>query len=376
MSDVNTTQQSDIISDLELFERYLEESFELDLPERGDLREGTIVEIRSNEILVNIGSKRDGVVPQSDIARLDSDWLKSLNIGDPLDVVVGKQQDDEAFQLSVSLAFQRKDWLTANQLLKNGEISSHKVIGYNKGGVTVDFNHIRGFVPASHLMDMPRNPTEEQRQSELEKRINKELRLKVIEVDESRRRLVMSEMLAEREYRAKRREEIFSQLSVGDEIEGTVRSMRPFGVFVDLGGVDGLLHVSEIGWNPVNHPREVLKIGDEVNVKIIRIDTENQRIALSRKRMLQNPWESLEERYGQGEVTTARITRVVDFGAFAELEPGIEGLIHISELADITIAEPLKTVKVGDTVDVKILRVDARRKRIGLSIRQAQNRND
>ena len=370
MSDVNTTQQSDITTDLELFERYLEESFELDLPERGDLREGTIVEIRSSEILVNIGSKRDGVVPQSDIARLDPELIKGLVIGDQIDVVIGKQQDDEAFQLSVSLALQRRDWITANDLLKNNETSIHKVIGYNKGGVTVDFNNIRGFVPASHLMDMPRNPSEEQRQSELEKRINKDLRLKVIEVDESRRRLVMSELLAEREYRSNRREEVFSKLEVGDEVEGSVRSMRPFGVFVDLGGVDGLLHVSEIGWSPVNHPREELKIGDAVKVKIIRIDTENQRIALSRKRLLRNPWESFEERYTQGQTIPATITRVVDFGAFAELEPGIEGLIHISELADITIAEPLKTVKVGDSLHVKILRVDARRKRIGLSRRQ------
>jgi len=194
----------------------------------------------------------------------------------------------------------------------------------------------------------------------------------VIEVDRRRRRLVMSQMLAEREYRDGRREELFSSLKVGDIIEGEVRNLRPFGAFVDIGGADGLLHVSEIGWSPIGHPREALTVGEKIQVQVIRLDPKEQRIALSRKRALPNPWDNIEQHYRSGDIVSATITRVVDFGAFAQLEPGVEGLIHISELADIAVAEPLKTIAAGDEVKVKVLRVDSRRQRIGLSRRQAE----
>lgn len=359
-------------SDLQLFEQYLSEGIDLDMPGRGDLREGVIVEIRPTELLVNIGSKRDGVVPQSDLARLDPEFVKSLREGQTIDVVIAKQpEEDSVFLLSIADAQQKRDWLIAEQLLESGEITTRKVVGYNKGGLTVEFNHIRGFVPASHLVDMPRNLTEEQRRAEFESRIGEEMRLKVIEVDPKRRRLVMSQMLAEREYRSAQREELFKTLAVGDVVEGVVRSIRPFGAFVDIGGVDGLLHVSEIGYGNINHPREVISVGQKIQVQVIRIDPETQRVALSRRKLLPNPWEGIEERYPVGAIVPATITRISDFGAFAELEPGVEGLIHISELADIAVAEPLKTVKPGDRVMVKVLRVDPKRQRVGLSIRQA-----
>lgn len=364
-------------SDLEIFEKYLEADTDFDLPERGDLREGIIVEIRPNELLVNVGSKRDGVIPQSDLAKLDPDFVKNLHVGQVVDVVISKPpEDDGTFQLSMADALQQRDWLDAQELLENGQIVTNKVIGYNKGGLTIEFRHLKGFVPASHVIDMPRNMSEDQRRSELEGYIGSEMRLKVIEVDRRRRRLVMSQMLAEREYRDQRREELFSTLKVGDILEGEVRNLRPFGAFVDIGGADGLLHVSEIGWTPINHPREALNVGDKIQVQVIRLDPKEQRIALSRKRALPNPWDSIEQRYHAGDIVQAMITRVVDFGAFAQLEPGVEGLIHISELADIAVAEPLKTVAAGDTVSVKVLRVDAKRQRIGLSRRQAEGALD
>lgn len=359
-------------SDMELFEQYLEQDLDLDLPGRGDLREGVIVEIRPSELLVNVGSKRDGVVPQSDLSRLDPEFVKSLSEGQTVDVVISKQPDDDGiFVLSMADALQQRDWVRAQELMDSGDITAHKVVGYNKGGLTVEFNHLRGFVPASHVVDMPRNLSEEQRRVELENRIGQKMRLKVIEVERRRRRLVMSESLAEREYQASRREELFKTLNVGDVLSGEVRSLRPFGAFVDIGGADGLLHVSEIGWSNISHPREALEVGQKVDVQVIRIDPEGQRIALSRKRLLANPWDTVDERYKPGDVLDAAITRIVDFGAFAELEPGIEGLIHISEVADIAVAEPLKTISVGDKVQVKVLRVDRKRQRVGLSLRQA-----
>jgi small subunit ribosomal protein S1 len=361
-------------SDLELFEQYLNEGIDLDMPGRGDLREGVIVEIRPSELLVNVGSKRDGVVPQSDLARLDPEFVKSLHEGQTVDVVIAKQpEDDGVFLLSMADAMQQRDWLIAQQLLESGEITTHRVRSYNKGGLTVEFNHLHGFVPASHILDMPRSLTEEQRREEFEARIGQEMRLKVIEVDPKRRRLVMSQMLAEREYRSALKEDLFKKLAVGDVVKGVVRSMRPFGAFVDIGGVDGLLHVSEIGFGAINHPREVLSVGQEVTVQVIRIDPESQRVALSRKRLLANPWEGIDQRYQIGMIIPATITRIADFGAFAQIEPGVEGLIHISEIADIAVAEPLKTVRPGDKVHAKVLRVDPKRQRIGLSLRQAQD---
>lgn len=371
-SDTSANDILDGESDEDMFARYLDDTSDFDMPNRGDLREGTIVEVRPSELLVNIGVKRDGVVPQADLNRLEQDFVKNLSVGDTVTVTVSRVSDDDgSFILSIAEALQAQDWIDAEKLLNNGEHSVHPVIGFNKGGLTVEFNHLRGFVPASHLMDMPRNMTEDQRREELEKRIGSELRLKVIEVERRRRRLVMSEMLAEREFRAKAKEEIFERLSVGDVVDGVVRGLRPFGAFIDIGGADGLLHVSEIDWGPVAHPQNILQRGDKLEVQVIRLDPEKQQIALSRKRLLPNPWDGVEERYRLGDIVTAKITRVVEFGAFAQLEAGVEGLIHISELADISIAEPLKTVSAGDDVDVKILRVDARRQRIGLSHRQA-----
>jgi small subunit ribosomal protein S1 len=377
MDSIDQSDDAQLAMDLELFEQYLEQDLDFDLPGRGDLREGVIVEIRPSELLVNVGSKRDGVVPQSDLTRLDPEFVKNLHEGQTVDVVVSRQPDDDGiFVLSMADALQQKDWITAQELLDNGEITTHKVVGYNKGGLTVEFNHLRGFVPASHIVDMPRNLSEDQRREELENRINQTMRLKVIEVERRRRRLVMSETLAEREYQSVKREELFSKISVGDVIKGEVRSLRPFGAFVDIGGADGLLHVSEIGWTPINHPREALDVGQPIEVQVIRVDPDNQRIALSSKRLQPNPWDTVEERYHPGDVVSAAITRVVDFGAFAELEPGVEGLIHISELADIAVAEPLKTVQVGDRVTVKVLRVDRKRQRVGLSLRQAVGLGD
>ena len=207
-------QESD--PDREMFERYLEEDMDLDMPSRGDLREGVIVEMRPSEILVNVGSKRDGVVPQSDLARLEPEIVSELHVGQTVDVVVSRQSDDDgAFLLSMAEAEQQKDWILAQKLLESGEITVHRVIGYNKGGLTVEFSQLRGFVPASHVVDMPRNLNEDQRREQFEKRINLEFNLKVIEVERRRRRLVMSQMLAEREIRDAMKEKLFETLAVG-----------------------------------------------------------------------------------------------------------------------------------------------------------------
>ncbi|MCZ0938626.1 MAG: S1 RNA-binding domain-containing protein [Caldilineaceae bacterium] len=365
---VDPEQQTDEM----LFEQYLAEEEDLSLPERGDLREGIVVEVRSNELLVNIGAKRDGIVPQSDLNRLEEEYVDTLREGETVPVVVSKLTTNEGMLvLSIADALQKKDWLVAEKMLESGEITVRRVVGFNKGGLLADFDHLRGFIPASHVVGLPRNMNEEQRNDRLQQIVGQELPVKVIEVERQRRRLVLSYRLAEREYRAGRKAQLFEELEVGTVVDGEVRSLRPFGAFVDIGGADGLLHVSEIGWTPVSHPRDVLKVGDRIQVEVLRLDLERSRIALSRKRLLSNPWESIEERYRVNDTILVTVTRVIDFGAFAQLEPGIEGLIHISELADITVAEPLKMVSSGDRIPVKILRIHPDRQRIGLSRRQA-----
>ncbi|MDE0630258.1 MAG: S1 RNA-binding domain-containing protein [Caldilineaceae bacterium] len=365
-------QADDEQTDEMLFEQYLAEEEDLSLPERGDLREGIVVEVRSNELLVNIGAKRDGIVPQSDLNRLEEEYVDTLREGETVPVVVSKLTTSEGMLvLSIADALQKKDWLVAEKMLESGEITVRKVVGFNKGGLLADFDHLRGFIPASHIVGLPRNMNEEQRNERLQQIVGQELPVKVIEVERQRRRLVLSYRLAEREYRAGRKAQLFEELEVGAVIDGEVRSLRPFGAFVDIGGADGLLHVSEIGWTPVSHPRDVLKVGERIQVEVLRLDPERSRIALSRKRLLSNPWESIEERYRVNDTILVTVTRVIDFGAFAQLEPGIEGLIHISELADITVAEPLKMVSSGDRIPVKILRIHPDRQRIGLSRRQA-----
>ena len=355
-----------------LFEQYLAEEEDLSLPERGDLREGIVVEVRANELLVNIGAKRDGIVPHSDLNRLESEFVDTLREGETVPVVVSKLTTDEGMLvLSIADALQKKDWLVAEKMLESGEITVRQVVGYNKGGLLADFDHLRGFIPASHIVGLPRNMNEEQRNERLQQLVGQEIPVKVIEVERQRRRLVLSFRLAEREFRSGRKEQLFKELTVGVVVEGEVRSLRPFGAFVDIGGADGLLHVSEIGWTPVSHPRDVLRVGERIQVEVLRLDPERSRIALSRKRLLSNPWESIEERYRLNSTILVTVTRVIDFGAFAQLEPGIEGLIHISELADITVAEPLKMVSSGDRIPVKILRIHPDRQRIGLSRRQA-----
>ncbi|RLT45023.1 MAG: S1 RNA-binding domain-containing protein [Chloroflexi bacterium] len=360
-------------ADYALFEQYLAGDDDLNIPERGDLREGMIVEVRSSEILVNIGAKRDGVVPQADIARLDKEYAATLVVGEMVPVVVSKQTTDEGLVLSIADALQKRDWLIAEKMLESNEISVRTVVGHNKGGLLVEFGHLRGFIPASHIVGLPRNLSDDERIQRFDEMIGQALPVEVIEVERRRRRLVLSHRLAERRYREERKTHLFEEMKVGDVVEGEVRSLRPFGAFVDIGGADGLLHVSEIGWTPVSHPKDVLQVGDIIQVEVLRLDSDRSRIALSRKKLLPNPWMSIAERYHQGDTVMVTITRVVDFGAFAQLEPGVEGLIHVSELAEIEVAEPLKSIATGDRVAAKILRVDPERQRIGLSCRQASD---
>jgi small subunit ribosomal protein S1 len=261
-------------------------------------------------------------------------------------------------------------WCRAAKVFYEGQIVTGIVTGWNRGGLLVRWDELQGFVPASQLRDVPLFDVDDARDETLARWVGEELVLKVIELDRSRNRLVFSERATV--WGPKDGERLLSEVKPGETRRGHVSNLCDFGAFVDLGGVDGLVHVSELAWGRVTHPRELLTIGQEVEAYVISVDRENRRIALSLKRLHPDPWTIVGEKYHIGQILHATITNIVDFGAFARIEDGLEGLIHVSELTDETVAHPGEVVSVGDEVEVRILRIDSVSHRLGLSMRQAE----
>lgn len=348
----------------------LDTSLEYSPPARGDIRHAEILEIRDNEIVVGLGAKRDGIVPTQDVERLDPAILKTLHVGDVVPVYILNPSDREGNLLvSLNLGLQGRDWEDATHLMQTGEIIEAEVTGFNRGGLLVRIGRLEGFVPASHLADIPLGMSDQDRRAAITKMIGKTVGLKVIEVNQARRRLILSQREAQRGYRARQKERLLGDLQVGAVVSGKVTGIRDFGVFVDVGGADGLIHVSELDWHRVPHPADVVKVGQEVQVYILELDREHQRIALSLRRTRPDPWAIVEETYHIGQVVEGTVSNVVDFGAFVVLPDGIEGLLHLTEMGDGTYTEPYSYVRTGDKVTVRIVRIEPDRKRIGFTQR-------
>ncbi len=340
----------------------------------GDTVEGNVVSVSPTQILVDIHYKSDAVVDPREMERLDKDFLVTLTAGDPISAVVVQPEDrDGNVVISLSRAQQDQDWQQAEELLDSQDVFEGVVTGYNRGGVIVRVGRVRGFVPASQLspqwqgqQDAEADP--EQRWARL---VGQKLQLKVVELDRLRNRLILSERIAIRDVRKGQKDRLLSSLQRGDVLKGTVTSIADFGAFVDLGGADGLIHLSELAWHRVGHPSEVLKVGQPVEVYVMNVDAEKKRIGLSLRRMTPEPWTMVGDQYTVGQVVTAQITRLTAFGAFAKIDNAIEGLIHISEMADYRISHPKEIVHEGDEVQVRIIKVDPQNRRVGLSLRQA-----
>ena len=344
--------------------------------DRGEIVQGTIVSIAPSEIVIDIGCKSEGVVPERDIQRLDAAYRKSLHVGDTVYAyVVRPEGADGNAMLSLARAQLETDWQKAAQLFEANETIELPVASCNKGGLIVNLNRVRGFVPASQVVSVRlfRDMDEDTRIAELGKLVGKTIRVKIIELDRRRNRLIFSERAAMREWRQERKRRLLDELQEGETRHGTVTSLCDFGAFVDLGGADGLVHLSELSWSHVEHPREVLKPGQEVDVYVLGIDRERRRIALSLKRLQPEPWSTVEERYEIGQLVTGTITKITDFGAFARLDEHIEGLIHISELSDERINHPSEVVSEGEELTLRIIRIDAQRQRLGLSLRRVND---
>lgn len=342
---------------------------------RGDIVRGEVVHIGDYGLMVDVGAKAEGLVPTTDLERLDPEKVTALAEGDRILVYCITPEDRQGnILLSISQAQVAQDWERAEEVYNTGEVFQSEVAGHNKGGVIVYFGKVRGFVPASQLARRRRAQFDEsdaaQPWSEL---LGEDVWLKVIECDPEENRLILSEQAAMRQRRKGMREKLLAELEEGDVVTGEVTSLADFGAFVDLGGADGLIHISELAWERVRHPREVLDLGDEVEVQVISIDEDRKRIGLSMKRLTPEPWEVIDEHFQVGDLVQGTVTKLTNFGAFARIAGGLEGLIHISELTDRAINHPSEVVQGGDDVTLRIIRIEPERRRIGLSLRQVDS---
>lgn len=351
------------------FEQLLESSFSFDFapPRRGEIRSATILQIDEREIIVDMGAKRDGIVPSQDLERLDDEFRATLQIGIEVPVYVMNPRDnDDNLVVSINMGLQRYDWDKARELLKSEEPVEVRVTGNNRGGVLVRWNRLEGFIPSSHLTSAGYSNDRREAWNAL---IDDTLTVKVIEVDQDRRRLIFSEREAQREQRAREKARLLSELKEGDVVPGVVTGLRDFGAFVNLGGADGLIHVSELAWHRVDHPRDILGVGDKIDVYILSLDRKTNRIALSRKRLLTDPWDTAVEVYHEGQLVDGVVTNVVDFGAFVALDDGLEGLLHLSEMGNGSLKEPHSYVKKGDRLSLRISHLEPEKRRVGFTQR-------
>ena len=341
-------------------------------PQTGDIRHGVVVDKRAGELLIDIGYKSEGIVTGREVDRLEGDF-KDMTIGDEVPVYVMREDRDGNLLLSISRARAESDWKRAEELLASQDMFTGSVSGFNRGGVIVKIGQVRGFVPASQLSSESQSQqlTEGEPDNRWMKLMDAELRMKVIDLDRRRNRLILSERVAIREWRREQKEKLLKTLEENAVCEGVVSSLADFGAFVNLGGADGLIHLSELSWGRISHPKEVVSIGEKIKVMVLNVDRERKRIGLSLRRLLPEPWETVPDRYEVGQIVHGAVTKLVHFGAFARLQGDtIEGLIHISELTERRIAHPSEVVAEGQEIDLRIIRIDTEKRRMGLSLKQ------
>ncbi len=340
---------------------------------RGDILEGRVVRVSPEEVLVDVGRKYEGAISSRELESMGPAAVEKIQVGDAvLTYVLNPEDKNDRIVLSLRQADQEKEWRSLEKLFETGEVFEGTVTGYNKGGLIVQLDQVRGFVPSSQLVPPSRwdEDRELNREEHRAKMVGRPLMLKIIELDRERNRLILSERAASRMQRKEQKEQLLASLKEGDVCHGRVSSLCDFGAFVDLGGADGLIHLSEISWGRVSHSREVLQVGAEVDVYVMNINHEKRRIGLSLKRLQRDPWSQVEEKYSEGQLVEGTITKLTEFGAFARLKgDAIEGLIHVSELSDDRVAHPKEVVKEGETLTLRIIRLDPDHRRMGLSLK-------
>ena len=368
----------------------LDQMGEMKSARRGDIVEGVIMRADpSDGLFVNIGQKSEAHVPSNEMRTVETDDITSLAGGSIIAMVVRPESGDNPAILSVDRAVGEQGWRSLEKAMESGEVIEGNIAGFNRGGSIVEVEGVQGFVPMSQLVSVPRErfrlyqeegsslSQEEQQsiQAAQAAELGRSIQMKVLEVNRSRNRAIFSERQAVQESRDALKARLIAELSEGEVRMGRVTGISSFGAFVDIGGADGLIHISELSWSMVNSPEEVVNVGQEVDVYVLRVDAENMKIALSLRRLQPEPWETIQDRHNIGDVVDATVTKLTNFGAFARVEDSIEGLIHISELSARMISHPREVVREGEDVRVKILRIEPERRRLGLSLKQADDGN-
>lgn len=352
-----------------------EQDLNIDLPQSGEIRKGTIASVGPSQVLISIGAKSEGVVSNRELEQLTAEERDALEVGQEIYVYVISPEDSNGnVVLSLKRAQEQLSWDSVEKFLEESEVIESKIVGFNKGGLIAAVEGLRGFVPSSQVSAMRRTmstgDTPEQR---WQKMVGEPISVRVIEVDRERRRLILSEKAASNESRQSIKERVLDELNEGESYNGRVTSIANFGAFININGADGLVHLSEISWDHIEHPREVLEVGQEVDVKVINIDREKKRIGLSIRALQDDPWMERLEKYSVGELVEGVITRLTKFGAFARLEGDIEGLIHISEISENRIEHPKEVLREGDVKSLRIIRIEPEQHRIGLSLRKVDS---
>lgn len=353
------------------------EGMNIDIPTAGEIRDGIIASLSDNRILVSIGAKSEGIIEGKEFDAIPKEILSTFEEGKAIPVYVITPEDHEGnLILSFVRAVEEQSWIEAEELLKSGGSFSSTVAGYNKGGLIVPLSTIRGFIPASQLSLSRRfNMSGGTPEEKFKEFVGEPVDVCVIEVDRQRQRLILSERAASTETRDMIRDKILEDLHEGDVRTGRVTSIADFGAFVNIGGADGLIHLSEMSWDRLDHPNQLLKVGEEVKVKVISVDRDRRRVGLSLRALQADPWNEQVKDLKIGQLVEGEITRLTNFGAFAKLHlPGdLEGLVHISELSDKRIDHPKEVLKTGDIVTLRILKIEDKDHRIGLSLRRVDS---
>lgn len=340
---------------------------DVELPGRGDVVKGTVVQVLDDEVMVNVGGKSEGIIPLRELSNQEIKSAKDfVKVGDEIEVLVLKWDDDgNTILLSKKKVESRQAMAKLEQAFENGEVVEGTVTGTVKGGMLVDIG-VTAFLPASHVeLGFTKN---------LEDYVGKTFAFKIIEFNKNKKRgsqiVVSRKDLLEAE-KARLKDEFWGKIAVGQVLEGTVKRLADYGAFIDLGGFEGLLHVSEIDYVRVDKPSSVFKEGDKIEVYVLALDADKQRVSLSRKKLLKSPWEIVSEKYKEGDIVEGTVVRMASFGAFVEIEPGVDGLVHISQIVNQRIEKPGDVLEIGQKVEAKILSIDMEQKRIGLSIKAA-----
>ncbi len=338
---------------------------------RGEIIDGKVLSKSSNHLVVNIGYKAEGIVPSREMRTMEAEVYEALDVGDEvIAYVVNPENEHGSPVLSFDRARGEQGWRILEKSMEIEETVKGLIVGSNRGGAVVEAEGVQGFVPLSQLVGPARELYMPGGEEPKEGFIGMEIEFKIIELNRLRNRAIFSERAALQAWKAAQKARLVEELTEGESRKGKVTGISSFGAFVDLGGADGLIHISELSWEPIRTPEDVVKVGQEVQVFVLKVDREALKIALSLRRLQPEPWETVHEKFSVAQVLEATVTKLANFGAFARLEGGIEGLIHISELSEETITHPRDVVKEGDTVQVRILRIEAERRRLGLSIKQ------